>query len=155
MSTDLLKQGQLAIKNRPSEVALWQKNGRKYAILPKIDDLSLYRLLWQSWWWSLQPKWRQLSDGTVSRDMPDTLEQWEGLCQGGSNRLFMVVLALAWWATELSEVSDDDELCAAIDDATWVMQCMASSLKAGREGGGVKRARVDDADSLDEVAAKR
>ena len=155
MSTDLLKQGRLATKNRPSEIALWQKNGRKYAILPKIEDLSQYRPSWQSWWWSLQPKWRQLSDGTVSRDMPDTLEQWEGLCQGGSNGLFMVVLALAWWATELSEVFDDDELLAAIDDVTWVMQCMASLLKAGREVGMVKRARVDNGDGSDEVAAKR
>lgn len=141
--------------NRPSEIALWQKNGQKYAILPKIEDLSQYRLSWQSWWWSLQPKWQQLSDGTVSRDVPDMVEQWEGLCQGGSNGLFMVVLALAWWATELSEGSDDNELFAAIDDITWVMQCMASLLNAGREAGGVKRARVDDADSSDEVAAKR
>ena len=155
MSTDLLKQGRLATKNRPSEIAQWQKNGRKYAILPKIEDLSQYRPSWQSWWWSLQPEWRQLSEGTVSRDMPDSLEQWEGLCQGGSNGLFMVVLALAWWATELSEVSDDDELCAAIDDVTWVMQSMASLLKAGREAGGVKRARANSVDGSDEVAAKR
>ena len=67
----------------------------------------------------------------------------------------MVVLALAWWATELSEVSDDDELCAAIDDVTWVIQSMASLLKAGREAGGVKRARANSVDGSDEVAAKR
>ena len=33
----------------------------------------------------------------------------------------MAVLALSWWAAALGEVSDDDELCDALDDATWVM----------------------------------
>ena len=64
----------------------------------------------------------------------------------------MVALALAWWAAALGEVSNDDELCDALDDATWAMQHMARSLKAGGEGCGVKRARDGN---LDGVAAKR
>ena len=64
----------------------------------------------------------------------------------------MVVLALAWWTAALGEVSDDDELCDALDDVTWVMQRMARSLKADGEGHRVKRARGG---SLDMVVAKR
>ena len=42
-----------------------------------------------------------------------------------------------------------------IDDVTWVMQSIASLLKAGREAGGVKRARANSVDGSDEVAVKR
>ena len=84
--------------------------------------------------------------------MPDEGEQWDALSQGGKNGLFMVVLALGWWAAALGDVSDDDELCDALDDATWVMQDMARLLKAGEEGHGVKRARDE---SSDMAAAKR
>ena len=84
--------------------------------------------------------------------MPDKGGQWEPLCRGGPNGLFMVALALAWWATALGEVSNDDELSDALDDTIWAMQHMARSLKAGGEGCGVKRARDG---SLDGVAAKR
>ena len=84
--------------------------------------------------------------------MPGEGEQWDVLCQGGKNGLFMAVLALGWWAAALGEVSDDDELCVALGDAKWVMQRMARSLKVGEEGHGVKRAR---AGSSDTAAAKR
>jgi hypothetical protein len=72
------------------------------------------------------------------------------LCRGGQNGLFMAVLALAWWAAALGEVSDDDELCDALDDATWVMQRML--VKVDREGHRIKRARDGNSDV---VAAKR
>ena len=84
--------------------------------------------------------------------MPDKGEQWDMLCQGGKNGLFMAMLALGWWAAALGEVSDDDELCSALGDATWVMQHMARSLKAGGEGRGLKRARAGSSDTM---AAKR
>lgn len=84
--------------------------------------------------------------------MPDEGEQWEALRQGGPNGLFMVVLALAWWAAALSNMLDDKELCDAIDDATWVMQHMASSLKAGSERQGLKRPRGS---SIGATLAKR
>jgi len=138
--------------DRPTEVAAWLKNGWKYSIPSRIEDLSEYRLSWQCWWYGLQPKWQQLPNGAVSREVPDEGEQWGTLCQGGQNGLFMAVLALSWWAAALGEVSDDDELCDALDDATWVMQDMARRLEAGREGHGVKRARGG---SSDMVAAKR
>ena len=88
----------------------------------------------------------------VSREVPDEGEEWDTLCRSGQNRLFMAVLALAWWAAALGEVSDDDELCDALDDTTWVMSRITSLLKAGGEGLGLKRARDS---SLDTVAAKR
>ena len=134
---------------------MWLKNGRKYSIPPRIEDLSQYRSSWQSWWYRLQPEWRQLPDGAVSREVPDVGERWDTLCRGGQNGLFMAVLALAWWAAALGEVADDDELCDALDDATWVMQRMARLLTADGEGLGplgVKRTRDGSSDAL---AAKR
>ena len=64
----------------------------------------------------------------------------------------MVVLALAWWAAALSNMLDDKELYDTIDDATWVMQHMASSLKAGSEHQGLKRLRGS---SIGATLAKR
>lgn len=74
------------------------------------------------------------------------------LCRGGQNGFFMAVLALAWWTAALGDVSDDDELCEALDDTTWAMQRMVKLSKVGREGCGVKRAQVG---SLDGAVAKR
>jgi len=68
------------------------------------------------------------------------------LCQGGPNGIFMAVLTLAWWAAALGKVYDDNELCDALDDATWVIQHMAMPLKAGREGHRVKQARGGSSD---------
>lgn len=134
---------------------MWLKNGRKYSIPPRIEDLSRYRLSWQSWWYRLQPEWRQLPDGAVSREVPDVGERWDTLCRGGQNGLFMAVLALAWWAAALGEVADDDELCDALDDATWVMQRMATLLKVDGEGLGPLGAKRARDGSSDELAAKR
>jgi len=65
----------------------------------------------------------------------------------------MAVLALAWWAAALDEVSDDDKLYDALGDTMWVMRRIVARLpKAGGEGCGVKRVRGG---SLDGVAAKR
>jgi len=64
----------------------------------------------------------------------------------------MVVLALTWWAAALGDISDDDELCDALDDATWAMQHMARLSKVGGKECGVKQARGG---SLDGAAAKR
>jgi len=64
----------------------------------------------------------------------------------------MVVLTLAWWAAALGKVYDDNELCDALDDTTWVIQHMATPLKAGREGHTVKQERGG---SSDMVAEKR
>jgi len=112
-------------------------------------------LSWQSWWYGLQPEWRQLPNSAVSREVPDKGEQWDMLCRGGKNGLFMAVLALAWWAAALGEVSDDDELCDALDDATWVMQRMATLLKADGERHRIKRARDGPDGSSDMATAKR
>lgn len=82
----------------------------------------------------------------------DEAEQWDALRRGGPNGLFMVVLGLAWWAAALDNVSGNEELCGALDDATWVMQHIISSLKIGREGQPVKRAGDS---GLDTALAKR
>jgi hypothetical protein len=64
----------------------------------------------------------------------------------------MVVLGLAWWAAALDNMSGNKELCGALNDATWVMQHIISSLKIGREGQPVKQAGDS---SLDTALAKR
>jgi len=131
---------------------MWLKNGRKYSILPKIKDIGQYKLSWQSWWQVLQPEWRKLQGSATLVDASLEGEQWEALRRGGPNGVFMVVLALAWWAAALGDMSDDEELRDAIDDVAWVMKHMAGSLGAGCKHQGLKRARGG---SVDVTLAKR
>jgi hypothetical protein len=86
----------------------------------QITNLAKYKASWQNWWQGLQPKWRLLDNGTFLQEVPDTVEDWGGLLQGGPNGFFVIVVAFSWWVKE-GEV-DDMELHNALDDIIWVVR---------------------------------
>ena len=133
-------------------MAVWFKNGRKYSAMPKLTNLVDYGKTWWSWWRGLQPKWRLLPDGTLAREGPDTIVDWEKTCRGGTNGFFVIVLTLSWWVDALDGRVDDEELLGALDEVMWVVDCMIKSCGAAGGPGGEKHSLED---KISEVPAKK
>jgi hypothetical protein len=77
--------------------------------------------------------------------VPDTGEEWEGLRHGGLNGFFVVILAFSWWVGAMEGEVDDTGLHDALDDVTWVVNCMADMAPTTPDGG--KRAQEDEPDT--------
>jgi hypothetical protein len=110
----------------------------------QITNLAKYKASWRNWWQGLQPKWRLLDDGTFSQEAPNTINEWEGLLQGGHNGFFVIIVAFSWWVKE-GEL--DMELKEVLDDITWVVRCMADMPVLPDQLIGGKHAQEDEPDS--------
>jgi hypothetical protein len=106
---------------------------------PKLTNLLDYTTSWQKWWRELQPKWRLLADGTLSREVPNEGEEWEMIYRGGANGFFMIVLTLSWWVAAL-DGHVDEELRNVLDDITWVVGHLVDLPAMTGECTGEKRA---------------
>ena len=119
--------------------------------MPKVINLVEFSTSWWSWWRTLQPEWRLLSDGTLSREVPGTNKDWEKICRGGCNGFFVVIMTLAWWVTAVDGKADDEDLLRALGETTWVMDCMIQSLgEARKQKHGLDKENIDS-----EVPAKK
>ena len=114
------------------------------------DDLPGFSASWWKWWRYLQPSWRTQDPPLLSRQVPPNPD-WSVTNKGTPNSIFVVILALGWWALGVKYAgihSGDlvEDLLHAVNDTTWVLQQMAVS----RLG---KRMRVED-DQADEDAKR-
>lgn len=97
----------------------------------------------------MQPAWREgeplLTTVPVDAD-------WTPLMYGGSNGLFLVVVALSWWvsATGIHDV----EILAAIHDVKWVLSELVAALSSGETLVGSKRLAPSEV-SPDKSKSKR
>ncbi|KAJ7225330.1 hypothetical protein GGX14DRAFT_348582 [Mycena pura] len=66
-----LDKGQkIALNGRPSQIAAWFKEGRKWKAKPelRINDLDAFAEKWGRWWDAMQPDWRERGeDGKRAR----------------------------------------------------------------------------------------
>lgn len=104
---------------------------------------------WRLWWRSLQPDWRANGTWPPSRDVPDD-EDWEDLCKGGINGLFLIVMCLSWWGPVAVSNKDRADFDAAKEDVLWVFEQIARYLRMLARG----KKRATDA-STDGRATKR
>ncbi|KAF9470709.1 hypothetical protein BDN70DRAFT_768248, partial [Pholiota conissans] len=87
----------LITKPRPTEVAAWMKNARKFNRLPKIAKASDFIITWRQWWVAMQPDCRKGDDAwPLLRDLPDGAD-WSKLSYSGPNGFFLIILSLMWW----------------------------------------------------------
>ena len=71
---------------------------------------------------------------------PRQPEEWDAVCRGGNNGLFLVVLSLAWWICAChGEEQPLDDVLVAVEDMSWVC-CTSRPHKALH---GVKRSAAD------------
>ena len=122
--------GSLPTTNRPVEIGYWSSRARP-ANLPDyargkrtFADFANSIL---TWWTFIQPPWRVLKRGKVSREV---LGGWDDLRAPRINGLLNVVILVYWWINILDElkpggsVHADYELFA--EDVAWVFSKLSS-----------------------------
>ena len=107
-----------------------QGKRRKYDHRPFIKSLPLFVTTWKNWWTGLQPNSRREGDTSwpLARVLPEDCDEWMKVNRGGCNGLFMVLMTLSWWLTEVGD-GDTAEVFDAIRDVVWVCQTLAEVNK--------------------------
>ena len=95
--------------------------------MPKITSIDQFEDQWVQWWSAAQPEWRDtghwpFAHGEVAGD-------WGKLSSGGKDGLFLVMMALGWWA-HARDPAVGSQLDSAISDVSWVMLKLITSLCA-------------------------
>ncbi|TFK79908.1 hypothetical protein K466DRAFT_504802, partial [Polyporus arcularius HHB13444] len=125
----------ISAKSRPEEVARWISGGRSYDKVPVPDSLDRYATQWKSWWTKLQPACRKSAKGwPLPQVCPDNDAEWDGLRRGGCNGFFIIVMALAIWASALDDESAE-EFLEIVEDVTWVCSTLTETHPSGSKRG--------------------
>ncbi|KAJ7734865.1 hypothetical protein B0H16DRAFT_1327340 [Mycena metata] len=74
---------------------------------------------WWDWWHAINPEWRRVSDGGLTRDGDGS---WDELRCPGQNGFLNVVVCLKWW--RLAAGTESGDWVRGVDDVRWVMQQM-------------------------------
>jgi hypothetical protein len=94
-----------------------------------------------SWWSALQPSWQILPSGQYSREVPAD-ETWANLRKSGSSGIYIVIMALSWWARAViaTEAADTEHASfwSIVDDFQWVLNQLCDNERKLR-----KRSRTD------------
>jgi hypothetical protein len=125
---------------------------------PKIVKVPEYGQSWWMWWKTLQPEWRGMGEGKLSRQVLEG-EKWSQTCRGGANGFLMIVLTLAWWIVAAEQNSEqctaDADLHLAMEDVKWVLDRMVMLINSeGILATGMKRS-LDNTAALGDVAVKK
>ncbi|KAJ6475026.1 hypothetical protein C8R47DRAFT_938350, partial [Mycena vitilis] len=119
--------GQLPSTSRPPQVYSWIRGGRgtKLKFPPSINNVGEYADLWQEWWNSLQPAWReQDDDGEWKQDeVAKGDDVWDPLEAPGQNGCLSVVASLYFWGLCKKRADGLEERWErAVLDATWMLE---------------------------------
>ena len=120
--------GALSTTNRPKAVGWWSGRSRPDR-LPPYDSLKSFAASIVKWWIALQPSWRKIQPGEVSR----VGGNWQRLYQPGTNGLLNVVVLAYWWAKilEQREIAIDGTYIWFISDVTWVLSELTDAARKG------------------------
>jgi len=114
--------------NRPNAIRWWTGRARPNR-LPPFDSLKSFTKSILLWWTTIQPHWREIQPGTISRVEGD----WEYLYKPGVNG-FLNVVILAYWWVKISEERgcDIDEMYSwFVADVTWVLSQLTIAAHKG------------------------
>ena len=113
--------------NRPHAVGWWTSRARPNKP-PPYDSLKSFTKSIITWWVTIQPRWRKIKPGTVSRVEGD----WEYIYKPGINGFLNIVALAYWWSKILEERGSgvDETYVWFVSDVTWVLTQLT---KAARE----------------------
>lgn len=109
-----------------------------------IDDLL-------AWYNHLQPNSRKLKWDPMATfippigALPNAPSEWSLVRKGGSNGVFLFLLALSWTPLYLSHPNDKQKVEALMKDLVWVLGVLSNSayvdsqVKMGQHGGEKKK----------------
>jgi len=120
--------GTLSTAHCPKGVTWWSSRARPNK-LPPYDSFNSFTAGVVEWWQFIQPMWRKIEPGQISRTGGD----WERLYQPGINGLLNVVILAYWWARILDEreVPVDDNYIWFVSDVTWVLSQLTVAAHEG------------------------
>ena len=118
--------GMLATVRRPKAVGWWSGRARPNKI-PPYDSLNSFTGSIVEWWTFVQPDWRKIEPGKVSRATGD----WERLYQPGVNGLLNFVALAYWWARILQQRESpvDKTYSWFVADVTWVLSQLTAAAR--------------------------
>ena len=118
--------GILATARRPKAVGWWSGRARPDKI-PPYDSLNSFTSSIVEWWTFVQPDWRKIEPGKVSRATGD----WERLYQPGVNGLLNIVALAHWWARilEQRESPVNETYSWFVADVTWVLSQLTAAAR--------------------------
>ena len=130
--------------NRPEEINIWLKYGRKLNGMPDLSpSVSEFSAAWKKWWSHLQPEWR----GTGPEFSTDIrgFGTWHELQKGGQNGFYLVLLSYCWWGAAASDEHGNgieptySEWLDAFLDIAWVLDKMIEDLNHTEKQKGAKK----------------
>lgn len=115
---------------RPKAVGWWSSRARP-SKLPPYDSLNSFKADIVEWWVAIQPGWREIQPGKVSRVEGD----WERLYQPGINGLLNIIILAYWWARILTERDSvgDETYSWFVSDVTWVLSQLTVVAREERD----------------------
>ena len=118
----------LSTNHRPNAIGWWTGCTRPDR-LPPYDSLSSFTKGVIVWWTALQPPWREIKFGDISRIEGD----WERLYKPGINGLLNVIILTYWWVKILGErgLAVDEKYSWFVSDVTWVLSKLTSAAHNG------------------------
>ena len=120
--------GTFTTSRRPNAIGWWSGRARPNK-LPPYDSLSSFTGSILEWWTFIQPEWRKVKPGEITRTKGD----WERLYQPGINGLLNVIVLAYWWARILGERESpvDDTYSWFVSDVTWVLSQLTAAARQG------------------------
>lgn len=120
--------GALGTNGRPKAIGWWSGRARPDR-LPPYDSLKSFTSSIVKWWILLQPEWRNIESGEISRGVGD----WERLYQPGTNGLLNIVVLAYWWAKILDqrEAVVDRTYAWFVADVAWVFSQLTEVARVG------------------------
>ena len=96
--------------------------------MPDVADRRQFGSSWLTWWNAIQPKWRQVTDGSIPGpfSLAKSSDNLNALKKGGISGLVTILIGLKWWAP-LTE--SDTDWRAAVTDITSCFNHMTGTGK--------------------------
>ncbi|KAG6807201.1 hypothetical protein H0H92_008434 [Tricholoma furcatifolium] len=148
-SAGAASRSRLPTESRPEEIQWWMKRKRLFTNIPEVCS-SEYSVSFQRWWHDMQPSWRKedIADTEpLTRDVPIGA-MWDRMSSGGNNGMFLVVVALAFWALSPDMATTQVAFENAVADVTWTFKMIVPTLS------GEGKRRIEDATEEDSQAKR-
>ena len=151
------KKNRLSTEHQPQVITAWLSKIRDFYNVPSIIHpvpSFVNKLL--VWYISLQPLSRKLKWDPMSSfvppigTLPDSPAEWYQLRKGGSNGIFLIVLALSWLPLYLTQADEKAKVDVLMTDLIWVLGVLGNRMyfdQATSIKGGIKAVQTKTGNS--------
>ena len=136
---------------RPTEIAVWMKNGRHWKDVT-IADIEKFRQRWWVWWHSLQPESRVCDKDSLTLIPATPDSDWSSLSKPGKNGFLLIMVSLMWWG----KGSNQDGLWMhAVREVTAVLACLNDLVNINPPANAARSKRGNQGDADKAVVGRK